>query len=91
MPILAPTYSTLYRSDRITTYVVAFVIDMLDDYIRTPEVFRVVSEATGVPEGLPEPPGEVLGLIGPQWRGGGRPQEVPPKGVLIGKRGGGAA
>src|SRR4051812_48355509 len=31
MPILAPTYSTkiFYRSDRITTYVVPFVIGML--------------------------------------------------------------
>ena len=37
-------------------------IDILDDYIRASEVFRVVSEKTGVPEGLPEPPGEVLGL-----------------------------
>ena len=31
-------------------------IYILDDYIRTPEVFRVISEKTGVPEGLPEPP-----------------------------------
>ena len=40
-------------------------IDILDCYIRTPEVFRVISEKTGVPEGLPGPPGEVLGLSGP--------------------------
>ena len=40
-------------------------IDILDGYIRTPEVFRVISEKTGVPEELPEPPGEVLGLSGP--------------------------
>ena len=40
-------------------------IDILDDYIRTPEVFRVISEKIGVPEGLPEPPGEVLGRSGP--------------------------
>ena len=33
-------------------------IDILDGYIRTPEVFRMVSEKTGVPE----PPG---GSIGP--------------------------
>ena len=26
-------------------------IDILDGYIRTPEVFRVVSDKTGVPEG----------------------------------------
>ena len=43
-------------------------IDILDGYIRTPEVFRVISEKTGVPEGLPEPPGEVLGLSGPEGR-----------------------
>ena len=40
-------------------------IDILDDYIWTPERFRVISEKTGVPEGLPEPPGKVLGLSGP--------------------------
>ena len=40
-------------------------IDILDDYIRTPEMFRVISEKTGVPEGLPEPPGEVFCLSGP--------------------------
>ena len=39
-------------------------IDILDDYIRTPEVFRVTSEKTGVPEGYWNPPGEVMGLIG---------------------------
>ena len=33
-------------------------IDILDGYIRTPEVFRMVSEKTGVPEGLPETPGD---------------------------------
>ena len=32
-------------------------IDILDNYIRTPEVFRMILEKTGVPEGLPEPPG----------------------------------
>ena len=53
-------------------------IDILDGYIRTPEVFRVISEKTGVLEGLPEPLGEVLGLSGPEGRessspGGGAP------------------
>ena len=55
---------------------------MLDDYIRTPEVFWVVSEKTGVPEGYrnPLPPG---GKIGPTWaigKRGGSPQgaAVPP-------------
>ena len=32
-------------------------IDILDDYIRTPEVFRVISEKTGVPKGYRNPPG----------------------------------
>ena len=40
-------------------------IDILDGYIQTSEVFQVISEKVGVPEGLPEPPGEVLGLSGP--------------------------
>ena len=31
-------------------------MDILDDYIRTPEVFRVVSEKTGVLEGYRTPP-----------------------------------
>ena len=39
-------------------------IYILEVYIRTPEVFRMISEKTGVPEGLPEPPGRVLGLMG---------------------------
>ena len=39
-------------------------IDILDYYIRTPEVFRVVSEKTGVPEGYRNPPGEIMGLMG---------------------------
>ena len=39
-------------------------IDILDHVIRTPEVFRMVSGKTGVPEGLPEPPG---GTNGPPW------------------------
>ena len=52
-------------------------IDILDDYIRTPEVFRVISQKTGVPEGLPEPPGEVLGLSGPE----GREEEATKVGV----------
>ena len=31
-------------------------IDILDDYIRTLEVFRVISEKTGVSEGYRDPP-----------------------------------
>ena len=32
-------------------------IDILDGYIRTPEVFRVISEKTGELEGYGNPPG----------------------------------
>ena len=67
-------------------------IDILDDYIRTPEAFRAISEKAGVSEGLPEPPGEVMGLIGPEGREMAAAQEVarPPSwGVRIGLGGGG--
>ena len=40
-------------------------IDILDHVIRTPEVFRMVSGKIGVPEGLPEPPGKLMGHHGP--------------------------
>ena len=48
----------------------------MDGYIRTPERFRKFLEKTGVPEGLPEPPGEVMGLSGP--RGEARPRGGKP-------------
>ena len=57
-------------------------------------MFRVISEKTGVPEGLPEPPGEVLGLSGPEGRERAAAQEVArplPWGVRIGLGEGGAA
>ena len=53
-------------------------IDILDNYIRTPEVFRVVSEKTGVPDSYRKPPGEIMGLMGlsgieeRKGKGGGR-------------------
>ena len=40
-------------------------IDILDDYIPTPKVFLIVLGKTGVLEGLPEPPKELMGHIGP--------------------------
>ena len=40
-------------------------IDILDGYIRTPEVFRVISEKTGEPEGYRDPPGRSNGPYGP--------------------------
>ena len=39
-------------------------IDILDDYIWTLEVFWVISEKTGVPEGYRNPPGELMGHMG---------------------------
>src|SRR3954471_12462802 len=57
-------------------------IDILDGYVRTSEWFRVVSDNTGVPEGLPEPPGEAMGLIGPRGEREGRAERwrAPPHG-----------
>ena len=56
--------------------------DILDGYIRTPEVFRVILEKTGVLEGnrIPPPP---RGKVGPSWaigKRGGSPQgaAAPP-------------
>ena len=40
-------------------------IDILDGYIRTLEVFRVISEKTGEPEGYRNPPGRSNGPYGP--------------------------
>ena len=48
-------------------------IDILDGYIRAPEVFRVISEKTGVPEGYRNPPGEVMGLMGLSGEREGQP------------------
>ena len=40
-------------------------IDILDGYSRTSEVFRVISEKTGEPEGYRNPPGRSNGPYGP--------------------------
>ena len=40
-------------------------IDILDGYIRTPEVFRVISKKTGEPEGYRNPPRRSNGPYGP--------------------------
>ena len=40
-------------------------IDILDSYIRTPEVFQVVSNKNRSTGGLLEPPGELIGPHGP--------------------------
>ena len=57
-------------------------IDILDDYVRTPEVFREGSGIYRSTGGLPEPPGEVLGLSGLEGRerrgGQGRPHAPSP-------------
>ena len=44
-------------------------IDILDDYIRTPEWFRGLSDIYRSTGGLPEPPPPrgLLGLMGPKW------------------------
>ena len=49
-------------------------IDILDGYIRTAEVFRVISEKTGEPEGYRNPPpGEVMGHMGLSGEREGQP------------------
>ena len=40
-------------------------IDILDDYVRTPEVFREVSNIYRSTGGLPKSPGEYIGPNGP--------------------------
>ena len=40
-------------------------IDILEPYVWTSEWFRVSSDIYRSTEGLPEPPGEYMGLIGP--------------------------
>ena len=40
-------------------------IDILDNYVWTPEVFREVSDIYRSTAGLPKPPGECNGPIGP--------------------------
>ena len=68
-------------------------IDILDDYARTQEVCREVSDIYRSTGGLPESPGEYNGPIGPWWRIGGaaRVGRVPPSPLVrIGQGGGGA-
>ena len=48
-------------------------IDILDGYIRTPEVFRVILEKTGVLKGYRNPPGEVMGHMGLSGEREGQP------------------
>src|SRR3954470_1885759 len=68
-------------------------IDILDGYVRTSEWFREVSDITGVPEGLPEPPGGSMGLIGPRGEREGRARRwrAPPMRSPNWTRRGGAA
>ena len=66
-------------------------IDILDGYIRTPEVFRVISEKTGEPEGYRNPPGEVMGHMGLSGEREGRqagPRASSPLGPNWTRRGG---
>ena len=68
-------------------------IDILDDYIWTPEWFRGLSDIYRSTGGLPEPPRRLLGLMGPIGGRGeeakGQPRAPPPKSELY-KEGGGA-
>ena len=43
-------------------------IHILEGYIRTPDEFWGLSDIYWSTEGLPEPPGGLLGLMGPKWK-----------------------
>src|SRR3954470_19335214 len=45
-------------------------IDILEAYVWISEVFRVKSRFYRSTGGLPEPPGNLMGLIGPRWKRG---------------------
>ena len=51
-------------------------IDILDDYVRTPEMFREVSDIYRSTGGLSETPGGLLGLMGPGGEEEGRPGQA---------------
>ena len=51
-------------------------IDILDDYVRTPEWFWGFSDIYRSTGGLPEPPGGLLGLMGPSGKEEGRPGQA---------------
>ena len=69
-------------------------IDILDDYIRTPEWFRGLSDIYQSTGGLPETPRGLLGLMGPKWWkriGSRRWRAAPLAPIRIGKGKGAAA
>ena len=51
-------------------------IDILDDYVRTPEVFREVSDIYRSTGGYRNPPGSILGLMGLSGEEEGRPGQA---------------
>ena len=53
-------------------------IDILDDYIWTPEWFRVISEKTGVPGGYRNPPGKYWALVVLRGERGQQPRRWRP-------------
>ena len=66
----------------------------MDGYIRTPEVFRVISEKTREPEGYRNPPEEVMGHMGLSGEREALPEvgrTPPPPGPNWTRRGGGGA
>ena len=55
----------MYRHDEESRNGRDIKIDILDDYVPTPEVFREVSDIYRSTGGLPEPPGVFIGPNGP--------------------------
>ena len=68
-------------------------IDILNSYIRTLEVFWVISEKTEVSEGYQNPRGELMGHMGLSGEKEGRPGQAArpsPSGLNWTREGGGA-
>ena len=68
-------------------------IDILDDYVWTPEWFREVSDIYRSTGGYRNPPRRLMGLLGPNGEEEGRPKGSrvpPPPHSKLDKEGGGA-
>ena len=63
-------------------------IDILDDYIRTPDEFRGSPDNYRSAGGLSKPPGGLKGQHGPCGRERRGPRAAPRLGVVIGQGGG---
>ena len=58
-------------------------IDILDDHIRTPEVFRVISRKPECRRGYRNPPGKYWALVGLREERGLQPRRWRPPSLLV--------